>query len=50
METREGNFITSTFRAPNEDLEHWPSEYGRVLDTMVKQIDQRINHTKGDHQ
>lgn len=48
METREGNYITSTFRASNEDLEHWPGEYSYILNKMVEQIDQRINHTKGD--
>jgi hypothetical protein len=47
LETREGQQITSTFRASNEDLEQWPLEYNIILNKMVEQIDQRINHTKG---
>jgi hypothetical protein len=48
LETREGNLITSTFRASNEDLEQWPLEYNIILDKMVEQIDQELNLTEGE--
>lgn len=48
LETRERKQITSTFRASNEDLEQWSDHYGQILNKMVEQIDQRLNHTQGD--
>lgn len=49
MRTRDGQFITSTFRASNEDLEQWPGEYGLILNKMVESIDQMIHNPPGDH-
>lgn len=49
LEMRAGEMIHSRFRASNEDLEQWPGHYGHILDTMVKKIEEAINHAQGDH-
>jgi hypothetical protein len=48
LETQEGDFITSTIRVGNEDLEQFPDTYGFVLNKMTESIESALNHTKGD--
>lgn len=46
LETREGNFITSSHRASNEDLEEFPELYGITLDKMVESIEEALERSK----